>query len=183
MKTEIEVPAELLEKLQTTGHALVGIGHPKKGGLYWFNGRIFTATADFTCDMHPLLRKLPEPQQAEPWAPGVGEHVTRGGVEAVVDTDEGSDSEYPLLGRVRYGEGGWKQRTWTVNGEWVTGEVREDDLIPVPPSAPAVVSEPLLEGWVNVYRDGSVDYRKTEREANDYFRVGRIRCVHVREVR
>lgn len=189
----IPLDAELAAKIAAAGYEAVAVRPPKEGEWYWspIVMRPVKSSLNFpACQIFLILSPLvPEQPKAEEWRPGVGEHRTRGGFEAVVDTDQGNDPDYPLLGRTRKnGRACWDQECWTRDGIAHLGRQDAMDLVPPAPAAPEVVSEePLLEGWVNQYRDSvGPGFHRTKHLADIAATSngrGFVRCVHFREVR
>ncbi len=180
MKHEIEIPDEWVAKAKAEGCEISEWRAPKKGerGMNCSTGTLFTAAVDWLDEWAFILRKLP----AQPWAPGVGKHKTRGGGEAEVKfiMDDGR-----RVGTHTERNGSKSLMAWDAEGRYATRGIHCCDLMPpapVPPQ-PEAVSEPLLEGWVNVYRNGWGAFHSEQANAATNDTGSRLRCVHVREVR
>lgn len=171
MKTiTVTISDELAATIEAEGLELTGeFRAPKKGELC-ISHRSDIHESAMTFDPSQarlILRKLPEPQQAEPvysvsfWMDGniVAHKVNAGGPAQAVDV---------ILKR-------WGDETKIVS-------VILLDLVPAPKESEPVVSEPLLEFWFNEYADGVRTFHPSREIADSYNNGHRTRCVHVREV-
>lgn len=131
-----------------------------------------------------ILRKLPEPQQAEPIQTG-REYRTRDGREVRIwTTDAKASPIHPVRGEYKF-NGEWFECEWSALG-WAApndpGESQLDLVAPKECVSEPVVSESLLEGWVNVYETYKSDIHHSKVQADCRAGSDRLRCVHVREV-
>lgn len=103
---------------------------------------------------------------------------TKTGLKARIYALDGGGT-FPIHGSIFYGEA-WCPTMWMKGGFVTPKNITHDNTL----VASWVEPEPLLECWVNVYKDNNgVFYYRSKQEADHYSAAGRLRCVHLREVR